>query len=175
MTREASQKILIDDRTLMTNLDAEVRSGGYYTLKAKNGTGASQIDRVWEAKDLNVGAGLAINLTTFAGIDVGGGAGKDDLGQQASFAEILYLKIVSTGPGIVQWASDLASQPWTGANAIMNSGQTYNIFPSSAFVYISPGDGTLVVSSGDEIYLIGLSGDASGDYPVDILITGRSA
>jgi hypothetical protein len=94
-----------------------------------NGVSADQANRAWEYVDVEITSGntLDVDLRALTGIDVGAGSGKDALGQDALFEEIVCLIIhKSGGEGTLEINPTLPANPLTWlpleACAVANEG-----------------------------------------------------
>jgi hypothetical protein len=94
-----------------------VVGGTIFNWSPTTGVSANNANRFWARTGVEItsGATVDIDLYDFAGIDIGGGAGKDALGQAMALEEICVFAIVQTaGPGRLEImpANPANHAPW---------------------------------------------------------------
>ena len=83
------------DNTNISSIDLGIAQGPPTSLQT--GTGANQANRFWQstARILTAGTHEDINLYSFAGIDIGAGAGNGPLGGAMALIEIVGILVVN--------------------------------------------------------------------------------
>jgi len=100
---EGEVKLIISGTIKNTMTDGQQAScpigDSIHSGKLTDGVSADQFNRAWEEKDRALASGVTetIDLYDLGSLDIGGGAGKDALGQALTFEEIVTLVITQTG------------------------------------------------------------------------------
>lgn len=145
------------------------------TTPLANGTSANQADRIWQdnARFLASGGTFDLDLYDFGTEDIGGGAGRDALGQTITLAEVVALlvvnKSISTGSLLVGGKGTAAA--WT--SPFSSNTDKITLKPGGAKLLYAPTDPAYaVVDSTNHILKFEASG---GTCTYDVAVLGRSA
>lgn len=166
-------------RNTLTDLTVASIAGGGGLLNATltDGNGENMVNRMWQRIGVEIltGATADIDLYDFAGIDIGGGAGKDGLGQAMDLEEIVFLCLIKTaGAGSLEVMPANPSNYWTcmpqhtvaRGNALKTNGlillyqpnhQAFDVFDASSHVIRLGANGGAVTYS---LYIWGRSADS---------------
>lgn len=139
------------------------------------GLGDNQADRVWEKKAWTIPVGTVdLDLYDFGSLDIGGGAGRDALGQVMALAEIVGIRIkVVSGAGTLLVGGNGTAAAW---NSLFNASDSAKIGPFKAgarIEHLCPADGNLAVADTTN-HLLRLEA-VTTDMVVDVMVLGRSA
>jgi hypothetical protein len=139
-----------------------------------NGTGANQANRFWQStgRTLTGGTNEDLNLYSFAGLDIGAGAGNGPLGGALAQTEIVGLLIVneSGSVGNLNIGGQGTANAWT--SWISSNAATVGPFkPGSCFEMFVPLQPALVVGAANNNLL--RIAAAGGNVLYDIYILGR--
>lgn len=140
-----------------------------------NGVGADQAQRLWqsEGRVLAAAASETIDLYDFGALDIGGGAGKDQLGQALALSGIKGLVIWNLGtdpsPGNLIIGGEGSAAAW---NSLFNGSDTATqvIQPGGLFVFIAPtAAGYAVADATNHLFKLAADG---GDVTYNIRVYG---
>lgn len=156
---------------------AQVQLGNEVSDTIGSGTGADQANRMWQDTNrlLSSAASENIDLYDLGAIDIGGGAGKDALGQAQLLAEVVGILIVneSASAGSLLIGGEGSAAAW---NSILNASDTAvigPIKPGGMFFISSPGDPAFAVADAAN-HLLKLEA-SGGDVTYSIYVLGRDA
>lgn len=152
--------------------------GALLNLTLTDGNGQNQANRAWERKSVTILSGQTadIDLYDFAGIDIGGGSGKDALGQSMALEEIVFFCLIaeSTSVGSLELMPANPANYWACApaltaalgNALKAGGmlmmlqpnhQAFDVYDASSHVIRLGANGGNCVYS---LYIVGRSADS---------------
>lgn len=158
---------------------ASVPQGSSYTPETNlaTGTSANQADRVWSdaGRTLNSGSNETIDMYDLGSLDIGGGAGKDALGQAFALAEVVAILIVNrkASVGNLTIGGDGTTAAWNSAFGGSDTAVSPAIPPGGWWMLFVPSDPALVVTDVTN-HLLKLAA-SGGNVTYDITIIGRSA
>lgn len=96
MARTLTAKIKTIFEAVLRNGKASVRENKEVSHEFTSGTTEGKADRFWRSKGRSLAVGTEdIDLYDFAGEDIGGGDGNDELGQAMQLAEVTAIKVVN--------------------------------------------------------------------------------
>ena len=188
MSRTAQGQVTVNVTSTITNnltntsktSNSQVGSSTFVTQALTSGVQANEINRAWEDTTIDITSGndLEINLGSFAGLDIGGGVGKDALGQTMDLEEIVFIGIKNTSTALTDGSDGpfLEVKPstasgWTaiGEHTVANGGR---LGPGGALMKFAPGEAgfDIQVGTSDRITLEAVGGDVS----VQVVILGRN-
>lgn len=144
--------------------------------KQTSGTSNNQSDRIWfsPGRTLTSGSSETIDVYDFGSLDIGGGAGKDALGQAMALAEINGLQIIvrATSTGSLVVGGDGTTACWNSLFAGDDDGKI-TLPPGAPFQVHCPSDpGWAVADTSNHLFKLEAVG---GNVTFDITILGRSA
>jgi hypothetical protein len=139
-----------------------------------NGTAANQANRIWQdqGRPITSGANEDLNVYSYAGIDIGGGAGNDALGQAMALIEIVALLIYNqTGSaGNLLIGGQGTANAWTSWIS-SNAATLGPVKPGGLFQLGMPGQPAMAVGNANNNLLrVAASG---GNVTYNIFILGR--
>lgn len=179
---ECTAKINFNIKLRNTLTDGTIASiaGGGALLNATlaDGNGEDMVNRMWQRVGASIltGATEDIDLYDFAGIDIGGGSGKDGLGQAMDLEEIVALILIkASGAGSLEVMPANPSNYWTcmpqhtvaRGNALKTNGlivmyqpnhQAFDVFDGSSHVI------RLGANGGDLTYSLYIWGRSADSY-----------
>ncbi len=155
---------------------ASAALGDTIEMAFTSGTSASNIDRIWSDSGRTVSSGNDedIDLFDFAGIDSGAGAALDNIGQSASFVEIVGLMVQnqSASAGNLVLGGETSAATWNVMLGPADTG-TITLLPGMVFMVGGLADpGYAVADTTNHLLRVNASG---GNITYDIHIFGRSA
>jgi len=177
----ASQKITIKTtgsykNTLTDSTEVSVIQPALnYSASLTNGVNANMANRAWQCynKSLAKNAQVIIDLNAFAGFDIGGGEGKDALGQAMDLEEIVLLVIkIENAVGVagqleVKSASDngwalMGTYDITTGNALRGQGVLLMHQPAEQGFVVASGASRITLRARDatvlySVYILGRS------------------
>jgi hypothetical protein len=110
------------------------------TISLTNGTGEGQADIFWGSRGRALASGGNEDLDIFDGgaVDIGPGAGRDNLGQDLAVAEVVGLYIHNTADSVGSITiGAAASNPWTGL--LGGTAPTIGPIPPNSVVFFATG------------------------------------
>ena len=142
-----------------------------------SGTTASKADIVWSDTDRAIlsGANDDLDLYDLGSIDIGGGAGKDALGNAIAIAEIVAILIRndSTSTGSLIIGGEGSGAAWNSPFNASDTATMGPIAPGGWFYLFNPADPAWTVADAtNHLLRINASG---GNVTYDIAFLGRSA
>jgi len=168
------QNLLVDEATYV----AAAQGAAYSPATAlSSGTAANKADRIWTslARALASGGNESIDLYDFGSLDIGGGAGRDAVGQLITLAEIVAILIqnnASSAGGLII-GGEGSGAAWNSGFGGSDSAVTPTIAPGGWWQLFTPADPALVVTdTTNHLLKIAATG---GAVTYDIHILGRSA
>ena len=179
MTRRATTDITLYFISTITNVldDGSIVSVPlHHKIIAQtlaNGVSANQANRVFHLKNQTIDSGNTIDLSLhdFTGIDIGGGAGKDALGQTIDLEEIvLFLIKQNSGDGRLEVQPTDPGSPLTWITHLTVSNGGALKAGSVHLMYEPDTDAFDIINGADEFLRLGANG---GDVNYDLLIVGR--
>jgi hypothetical protein len=161
---------LTDLQTPYVALDA-----GTTKIAITDGTGDNQGDRLWSSKsrDLAIGVSETIDVFDFAGVDLGAGAGRDQLGQTMALAEMIevMVKVRRGSAGVLEIDTSLANGWTTLLDGVVRLKATST--QDAVFVILVPADGVGTITDGSNHLLKFTAVGGAVEY--DVHLAGRSA
>lgn len=142
-----------------------------------SGTTANKADRVWSdtGRTILSGANDDIDLYDLGTIDIGGGAGKDALGQSVALAEVVALLIYNqpgSAGGLLVFGEGSTSA-WNGPTNGSDTAVFGPIRPGGWLMLFAPTDPAYAVTdAASNLLRLTASG---GNVTYDISVLGRSA
>jgi hypothetical protein len=142
-----------------------------------SGTGANQADRIWLDKDRTLISGGTENIDLYdlGSIDIGAGAGRDELGQAVTIAEIvaLYIENLTSSTGSLIIGGEGSGATWNSPFNASDSAKLGPLPPGGILLLFAPTDPAWAVAdSTNHLLKIEASGGAV-TYHIGFL--GRSA
>lgn len=143
------------------------------TTKLANGTGANQATRFWQStgRTLTGATSETINLYSFAGIDIGGGAGNGPLGGALALTEIvgIFIHNQDVSVGNLTLFGEGSANAWTPV--VSSNAVTVGPFkPGAVFEIFEPLQPAWVVGNANN-NLLKIASSANVTY--DIYVLGR--
>jgi len=142
-------------------------------LKLTNGIDAEEINRAWESQGraLASGASETLDLYDLGSVDVGGGAGRDALGQLMTMREVVVLSIQHiSGSGRLEINSSIggAYATWVPVLTVANDGA---LKAGGVLLMLQPdADAFLITDGASHTVHIKANG---GSVVYDIIVIGR--
>ena len=172
-TLKATQNNTIDG----AGQTASVQLGAAISDAITSGTSANTANRFWQDENRALASGASENIDVYdlAAIDIGGGAGRDALGQLQTLAEIvaIMIKVEDASAGSLIIGGEGSTAAW---NSLFNASDTSVLGPikPGGFVLIhSPGDPAFAVAdTSNHLLKLAASG---GDVTYSIYLMGRDA
>lgn len=170
--------------TLNNTLDGDAQTAGVVQgfqfrpdPSLTSGTTADKADFVWSdtGRTITSAGSESIDLYDLGSIDIGGGAGKDGLGQAVTLAEIVAIIVVNTSAsaGNLIIGGEASAAAW---NSPFNGSDTATAgpFPPDSFWYLysSADPAFAVADTSNHLLKLAASG---GDVTYDIAVLGRTA
>lgn len=165
--RASIQNTLDNGQATSAQISAEVIKG-----QIENGVGANQANRAWDSGNRSLGASANETLDFYAmsGIDIGAGPGKDALGQDCLFEEIIVLIIQQiSGTGRLQ-VEPGTSNPLTALGSLLDSAGA-SIKTGGSRIYAEKGEDGIDLSATKRNVKFSAVG---GSLVYRVLILGRS-
>ena len=147
------------------------------TTTFTSGTTDSKANRIWSDTERTLTSGNSedIDLYDFGALDIGGGAGKDALGQTLTLAEVtgLHVYVHSTSTGSLLVGGKAAATAWNSLFGGSDDDAFLLLKPGSTFYIDCPPDPAYAVTdTSNHLLKMAASG---GDVTYDITVMGRNA
>jgi len=156
--------------------EVTTEAAGFLRTALTSGTTAGKVDRIWAhlGRDIVSAASETIDVYDFGSLNIGGGAGKDALGQSLALAEVVAILIVNSeeSDGILNVGGDGTTAAWNSPFGGSDTAYT-PVMPGGAWLIFSPTDPAYVVAdTSNHLLKLAASG---GDVTYQMILLGRSA